>query len=246
MLEIRNLHKSFADREVLRGVSLSVDQGDVIAILGPSGSGKTTMLRCIDFLEKSDTGEMTFAGERFDMASLRKSDILRLRRRMGFVFQNYNLFANRTALANVTEGLLVARHMSRPQAEKVALEALDRVGMADRRDAWPNQLSGGQQQRVAIARAIAASPDLILFDEPTSALDPELVGEVLGVMRKLAEDGMTMLVVTHEMHFARGVASRCVLLDGGQLIEEAPPEEFFRNPKQERTRQFLRLLDEEG
>ena len=239
MLEIRNLRKAFGDLQVLKGIDLDVNKGDVVAILGASGSGKTTMLRCLNFLEKADYGTMTFDGQRVELAHVTRTQVNALRRRTGFVFQNYNLFANKTALQNVTEGLIVARKMPRRQADEIARAALVRVGMADRADYYSNQLSGGQQQRVAIARAMAADPEIIYFDEPTSALDPELTGEVLAVMRSLAEEGRTMLVVTHEMGFARHVANRVVFMDGGVIVEQNTAEAFFNDPQQLRTREFL-------
>ncbi len=243
MLDIKHVSKGFDGQEVLRDVSLHVDKGDVIAILGPSGSGKTTLLRCVSFLEKADRGEMTLDGMTVDMHSARKRQILALRKKMGFVFQSYNLFANKNALKNVTEGLIVAHHMPRAEAVEIAERCLSKVGMWDKRFSYPHQLSGGQQQRVAIARAIAGDPDVVLFDEPTSALDPELVGEVLQVMRELVQDGMTMLVVTHEMRFARQAASEVVLMDGGLIVERSKPADFFDHPATERARQFLNLLE---
>ena len=242
MLEIRNIHKRFGALDVLRGVDIAVEQGDVVAILGPSGSGKTTLLRCINFLETADSGEMIFDGERFDLAHTSKKDVQRLRKKTGFVFQNYNLFQNKTALQNVTEGLIIARKTPREQAMEIAMGALSKVGLADRAQSYPSQLSGGQQQRVAIARAIATRPEIIYFDEPTSALDPELTGEVLSVMRDLAAEGMTMLVVTHEMGFARTVSSRVVFLENGVVVESAPSADFFERPREERTKAFLRTL----
>ncbi len=244
MLELEGIRKSFGTLEVLRGVSLQVNKGDVVAILGPSGSGKTTLLRCANFLERSDGGTLTFDGERFDLAHMARRDVMRLRRKTGFVFQGYNLFRNKTALQNVTEGLTVVRRVPRKQAEDIGMAMLEKVGLADRRDYYPSQLSGGQQQRVAIARALATEPEIIYFDEPTSALDPELIGEVLSVMRDLAREGMTMLVVTHEMSFARHVSNRVILMEGGQIVESAPSAEFFSNPRQERTRAFLRTVEE--
>ena len=244
MLSVEHLQKSFDGKAVLRDVSLNVAPGDVITVLGPSGSGKTTLLRCLSFLEEADGGTMDFDGIRTPLHRPKRSTVAAVRRKMGFVFQNYNLFANRTALGNITEGLIVARRLPKAEAVERAERALGRVGLLDRRDAYPSQLSGGQQQRVAIARAMALEPDVILFDEPTSALDPELVGEVLSVMRDLAEDGMTMLVVTHELHFERQVSTRTILMDGGLIVEEAPPEQFFLNPRQERTRQFLQPFRE--
>lgn len=245
MLEIRNVCKSFGGTQVLRGVDLSVSKGDVVAILGPSGSGKTTLLRCLNFLETADEGEMIFDGEHFSLNRAGRGEIARLRKKTAFVFQNYNLFRNRTALGNVTEGLIVARKMPKAQAEQIGMQMLEKVGLADRRDAYPGQLSGGQQQRVAIARALASNPEIIYFDEPTSALDPELTGEVLAVMRRLAEEGMTMLVVTHEMSFARNVSTRVVFMENGAVVESGRSEEVFANPSEERTRAFLRIVSGE-
>ena len=243
MIEIQGVTKSFGPHSVLKGIDLSVNKGEVIAVIGPSGSGKTTLLRCLNYLETADSGTLVFDGERFDMAHSSKKDIARIRRRTGFVFQSYNLFSNRTAIENVTEGLIVARKTPKAEARKKGMELLERVGMADRADHFPIQLSGGQQQRVAIARALAADPEIIYFDEPTSALDPELTGEVLTVMKDLAQSGMTMMVVTHEMSFARNVSTRVVFMEDGLIVEEAPADEFFRNPKQERTRAFLQAVE---
>ena len=240
MLELRNIQKAFGSLEVLKGVSLNVNQGDVIAILGPSGSGKTTLLRCANFLERADGGELVFDGEHIPLKTVSKKDIARIRKKTAFVFQNYNLFANKTALQNVTEGLIAGRGIPKADAILTARAALEKVGLSDRADYYPSQLSGGQQQRVAIARAIAVSPEIIYFDEPTSALDPELTGEVLSVMRELANEGMTMLVVTHEMGFAKTVSNQVVLMEGGVIVESAPSREFFSNPRQERTRAFLK------
>ena len=242
LLEAKNIRKSFDGQEVLKGVDLQVDKGDVVAILGPSGSGKTTLLRCINFLERADGGTLTLDGETFDLPGIGKKDVARLRKKTAFVFQNYNLFRNRTALQNVTEGLIVGRRMPRARAVALGEQALQKVGLLDRRDAYPSQLSGGQQQRVAIARAIATSPAIIYFDEPTSALDPELTGEVLAVMRTLADEGMTMLVVTHEMGFARNVSDKVVFMEHGVVVESGPSAEFFAHPKEERTRAFLQTL----
>ncbi len=241
VLEIKDIHKSFGSLNVLDGVNLSVHKGDVIAILGPSGSGKTTLLRCINFLETADQGTMLFDEKEYDLASMHKNDIRDIRKKTGFVFQNYNLFANKTALQNVMLGLTSARKMDKKQAEKIGLEMLRKVGMEDRASHYPSQLSGGQQQRVAIARALATNPEIIYFDEPTSALDPELIGEVLNVMRELANEGMTMIVVTHEMSFAKEVSNHVIFMEGGKIIEQGTSKEFFENPKQERTREFLRL-----
>ena len=219
MIEIKGVKKSFGENHILKGVDLDIKDGEVIVILGPSGSGKTTFLRCISFLDKKQ--------------------IQQLRRKSGFVFQNYNLFANKTVLENVTMGLTVGEGVPKNEAEKRAMEALKKVGMADRANFYPNALSGGQQQRVGIARAIARNPELILFDEPTSALDPEMVGEVLKVMSELANEGVTMIVVTHELDFAKEAATKVVFMDGGNVIEQGSPEEIFVSPTQERTRQFL-------
>ena len=239
LLHVTDIRKSFGALEVLRGVDLSVSQGDVVAILGPSGSGKTTLLRCINFLEKADAGSLTFDGEEFQLGHVRKKDIARLRKKTAFVFQSYNLFLNKTALENVTEGLIIARKMPKAQAIEAGKRALDKVGLSDRADHYPSQLSGGQQQRVAIARAMAAEPEIIYFDEPTSALDPELTGEVLAVMRRLADEGMTMLVVTHELGFARTVSSHVVFMEGGVVVESGPSREVFEHPREARTRAFL-------
>lgn len=239
MLEIKNIRKAFDGQEILKGVDIKVNKGDVVTILGPSGSGKTTLLRCINFLEKADEGTMIFDQEHLKLDSVHKKDIAKIRRKTAFVFQSYNLFRNKTVLQNVTEGLITARKMPKSQAEEIGKKALDKVGLSDRYDYYPHQLSGGQQQRVGIARAIATDPELILFDEPTSALDPELIGEVLEVMRQLAAEGMTMLVVTHEMNFARNVSTRVVFMDQGIVVEENNPKDFFESPQEERTKQFL-------
>lgn len=239
MLELKNIKKSFGGTEVLKNVGLSVSKGDVVAILGPSGSGKTTLLRIANFLETADGGEMNFEGEVLDLPKVSHRDAARIRRKTGFVFQNYNLFRNLTALENVTEGLRVVHKLSAAEAERIGRECLEKVGMGDRADHYPSQLSGGQQQRVGIARAIAANPDVIFFDEPTSALDPELVGEVLAVIKKLAEEGRTLVIVTHELDFARHVATKVTFMDKGVVVEEGAPEVLFTNPKEPRTRQFL-------
>ena len=242
MLEVKGVKKSFGALDVLRGVDVSVEQGEVVSILGPSGSGKTTLLRCINFLERADSGLLIFDGEKFDMAAAGKKEIAAIRRKTAFVFQNYNLFLNKNALQNVTEGLVFARRIPKGEAEQRARAALEKVGLADRAGYYPHQLSGGQQQRVAIARAMALEPEIIFFDEPTSALDPELTGEVLAVMRQLAEEGMTMLIVTHELAFARSVSDRAVFMEGGVVVESGPAGELFDHPKQERTRAFLRAM----
>ena len=242
MLEVTGLRKSFDGREILKGIDLMMEKGDVVAILGPSGSGKTTMLRCLNFLERADAGKMIFDAERFDLHSASRAEVTRLRKKTAFVFQNYNLFLNKTVLQNVTLGLTAARGMNRAEAKTVALRALERVGMADRGDSYPSQLSGGQQQRVAIARGLASEPEIIYFDEPTSALDPELIREVLSVMRQLAEEGMTMLVVTHEMEFAKNVSSKVLFMEGGRVIESGPSKEFFADPREQRSREFINTI----
>lgn len=257
MLEIRNVQKTFrtyakpglfhrpgtrkvaSELPVLRGVDLTVEKGDVVAILGPSGSGKTTLLRCLNFLETADAGQLVFDGESFDLAHASRADIARLRKKTAFVFQNYNLFRNKTALQNVTEGLIVARKLPKEQADEIGMKMLAKVGLADRADYYPRQLSGGQQQRVAIARALALHPDILCFDEPTSALDPELTGEVLRVLRELADRKTTMIIVTHEMHFARDVADRILFMDGGVVVEEGPAKQLIDHPREQRTKQFL-------
>ena len=243
MLEIRDVRKSFGNVEVLRGVDLSVEKGDVVAILGSSGSGKTTLLRCINFLETADQGILVFDGETFHMERTSRKDAARIRRKTAFVFQNFNLFANKTALQNVTEGLIVARKTAKDKAEEIGRRALAKVGLKDRESHYPHQLSGGQQQRVGIARALATDPEIIFFDEPTSALDPELIGEVLEVMRELAQEGMTMLVVTHEMNFARNVSTKVIFMEHGKVVEEGNSKEFFENPREERTKAFLQMAN---
>ena len=226
-MEVKNVRKSFGQTQVLKGVDLRVDRGDVVAILGPSGSGKTTLLRCLNFLERADEGTLRFDEEEFQLGHMSKRNIARLRKRTAFVFQSYNLFLNKTALQNVTEGLIVGRKMPRDRAEEIGRRALSKVGMADRMNHYPSQLSGGQQQRVAIARAMAVEPEIIYFDEPTSALD------------QLAGEGMTMLVVTHELGFARTVSSQTVFMEHGVVVEAGASREVFEHPREERTRAFL-------
>ena len=244
MLEVKELKKSYGDLHVLKGINIQVNKGDVISILGPSGSGKTTFLRCLNFLESSDNGTLIFDDETYDLKHIHKKQIASLRKKTGFVFQNYNLFLNKTALQNVTEGLIVARKMNKKEAIEIGKKALDKVGLLDKADYYPSQLSGGQQQRVGIARAIAYNPEVIYFDEPTSALDPELIGEVLAVMKTLANEGMTMIVVTHELSFAKHVSNKVIFMDGGKVVEEGSPDEFFNHPKTDRAKQFLKSLNE--
>lgn len=239
MVEINGVKKSFGEVQVLKGIDLSVEKGDAVAVIGPSGSGKTTLLRCINFLERADEGEMVFDGERFDLSHISKKDILRIRRKTAFVFQSYNLFLNKTALQNITEGLIIGRKMPKKQAVDIGNRMLQKVGLADFGGYYPEQLSGGQQQRVAIARALASSPEIIYFDEPTSALDPELTSEVLAVMRQLANEGMTMLVVTHELGFAGNVSNKTVFMENGVVVESGTSKQLFDSPREERTRAFL-------
>ena len=241
LLEVKDIVKAFEDNEVLNGVSLKVNKGDVVSILGPSGSGKTTLLRCINFLEKADSGKLFFEGKEYDLSKIKKSEIAAIRMKTGFVFQNYNLFANKTVLQNITLGLTSARKINKKSAEEKALDVLVKVGMDSYKDYYPSQLSGGQQQRVAIARALATDPSILYFDEPTSALDPQLTAEVLEVMRSLAGEGMTMIVVTHEMGFAKEVSSHVVFMADGNIVEQGEAKEFFASPKQQRTREFLRI-----
>ena len=239
ILEAKGIKKSFGKAEILKGLDLSIDKGDVVAILGRSGSGKTTLLRCLDFLEKADEGKLIFDGVEYDLKTITKKQIRELRLKTGFVFQSYNLFSNMTALENVMEGLVTARKINKKEALETSLSMLEKVGMLEWKDHYPIQLSGGQQQRVAIARALATKPEVIYFDEPTSALDPELTGEVLAVMKTLAEEGMTMIVVTHEMGFARRVANRVVFMEEGKVLEEGDSETIFTSPKEKRTQEFI-------
>ena len=242
MLEIKNIKMSFGPNEVLKGINLNVDKGQKVIIMGPSGSGKSTFLRCINHLEKAKGGNMVFDGRAIDLASWKKEDIKFVRQSTSMVFQNYNLFPHRTAFENVIEGLVQVKKIPLKEASETANFYIDKVGMTDRKDYYPYALSGGQQQRTAIARALAMNPTVVLFDEPTSALDPELVGEVLSVMEKVAEEGMTMLVVTHEVNFAKKVADEVLLMDDGHVVEHGRPEQMLINPQNERTRQFLNMV----
>ncbi len=255
MIRIERLRKSFGALEVLKGIDLTVARGEVVCLIGPSGSGKSTLLRCVNFLEEPTSGLVYVDGEpigyHLDAAGRRVRDAARrinaMRARIGIVFQSYNLWPHKTALGNVIEALLVVRRRPRVEAIEIGLATLERVGLREKADEFPSRLSGGQQQRVAIARALAMEPEVMLFDEVTSALDPELVGEVLKVMRGLAADGMTMVVVTHEMGFAREVADRVAFMDGGVIVEEGPPEVVLGRPRNERTRRFLaRVLAANG
>jgi L-cystine transport system ATP-binding protein len=240
MLKLNNVYKQFGGNRVLNGVSVGVPRGKVVVLIGSSGSGKTTLLRCINFLEQADSGSMTLDNKTIDFAGVTGKEIMEIRKQTGMVFQSYNLFNNKTALENIMEGLIYAKGVSRADARRIAVELLERVGLPEKANAYPKELSGGQSQRVGIARALALNPKIILLDEPTSALDPELVGDVLDIIKKMADDGQTMLVVTHEMSFAREIASEIVFMDGGIVLEKGTPEKIFNNPDMERTREFLK------
>ena len=240
MIKVENLKLSFGKNEVLKGINFKIEKGQVISIIGPSGSGKSTFLRSLNFLETASSGTITFGNETFDLSKINKKDINRLRKNTTMVFQNYNLFKNKTALENVIEGLLIVKKMNRNEATKIGLKMLEKVGLKDKAEFYPNQLSGGQQQRVGIARAVAMSPEVILLDEPTSALDSELIGEVLKVIKDMVKENMTMIIVTHEMQFAREISDYIVFMDAGTIIEEGVPEEIFKNSGSERLQNFLR------
>ncbi|WP_379138376.1 amino acid ABC transporter ATP-binding protein [Paenibacillus sp. sgz500958] len=245
MIEIVDLHKSFGPLEVLKGVDLKLEHGKVLVIIGPSGSGKTTLLRCFNLLEVPDRGSITLGDSKLTFtgsAKIPRKDVLELRKKTGMVFQSYNLFPHMTALGNIMEGQITVQKRPKDEARKRALALLEKVGLLDKADSYPHQLSGGQQQRVAIARAMAVEPEVLLFDEPTSALDPELVGEVLKVIKQLAAEGMTMVIVTHEMKFAADVADKVILMDGGYILEEGTPREVLEHPKSQRALQFLNRL----
>lgn len=246
MLKVENLRKCFDGKQVLSDISFEINKGEVIAVIGPSGSGKSTMLRCLNYLEKIDGGSIVVEGdvmvktENKGVIYPAEKELRKIKQRLGLVFQNFNLFPHLSVLQNITEAPINVANIPKDEAQMTALELLDKMGLSDKAHAYPHQLSGGQSQRVAIARALAMKPDILFFDEPTSALDPELTGEVLKVIRLLAAEHMTMVVVTHEMNFAREVADRIVLMDNGQIVEDGSPEELFNNPKNERTRSFLK------
>jgi len=246
MISVTNLEKSFHNQKILKGVSFDIEKGDVVAILGPSGSGKTTLLRCLNFLEKSEKGTLVFDGTEYDLAHMDKNHINEIRKKTAFVFQNFNLFANKTVLENVTIGLTVARKIHKDEATKIAKKVITKVGLSEKLNSYPDQLSGGQQQRVAIARALALNPEIIYFDEPTSALDPELIGEVLSVIKELANEGMTMLVVTHEMNFAKNISNKVFFMDEGIIIENKKTKDFFNNPSNERVKNFIQNILAKG
>lgn len=240
MIKAENIHKSFGDLEVLKGIDMEVHPGEVVVLVGVSGSGKSTLLRCLNFLELTNEGVITIDGRRVNQ---KKDNLANVRAEVGMVFQHFNLFPHKTVLENVMEAPVMVKKTAKDVAKKMARDILEKVGLSDKADVYPNKLSGGQKQRVAIARALAMEPKALLFDEPTSALDPELVGEVLQVMKDLAEEGMTMVVVTHEMKFAKEVANRVIMLNEGVIIEDADPHTFFNNSTNERTRQFLEMVN---
>lgn len=239
MIEVKNLEKSFGKNHVLRGINETINEGEVVCIIGPSGSGKSTFLRCLNLLEQPTSGEVILDGEKINAPD---RDIDKIREKLGMVFQNFNLFPHMSVLDNITMAPIKVKGQARGEAEAEARRLLDVVGLLDKAEAYPSSLSGGQKQRVAIARALAMKPEIMLFDEPTSALDPEMVGEVLAVMKQLAEEGMTMVIVTHEMGFAREVADRVLFIDGGVILEQGTPEEIFGNPQNERTQTFLSMV----
>ncbi len=236
MIEIKNLYKSFGENEILKNINVTINKGEKVVIIGPSGSGKSTLLRCINLLETPDSGNIYFEGDNITDI---KCDINKIRQKMGMVFQNFNLFPHLTVLENITLAPVKLKLQSKEEAEKNAIRLLERIGLADKKDVYPSKLSGGQKQRIAIVRSLAMNPEIMLFDEPTSALDPEMIGEVLNLMKQLAEDGMTMVVVTHEMSFANSVANRVLFMDNGQILEENNPRDFFSNPVHDRSKEFL-------
>jgi len=242
MIKVQSLEKKFDDLEVLKGINLEVKKGEVVVIIGPSGSGKSTLLRCLNYLESPEKGTIDIDGVKIDASKVNARDIQSLRKKSAMVFQSFNLFNHKTVLQNITEALLVVKGMNKDQVVEIGKKLLCQVGLLEKKDIYPSKLSGGQKQRVAIARAMALDPNVILFDEPTSALDPELVNDVLNVIRQLAKKQMTMIIVTHEMSFARDVADRVIFMDDGKIVEEGKPEEVFKSPRHERTKQFLKQI----
>lgn len=243
MLQLTNIQKAYDDYKVLNGINLTVNDGEVVALIGPSGTGKTTLLRTINFLDPADQGQIQMDDHAVDVTNASKQDILNIRRKTAMVFQNYGLFKNKTALENVTEGLVVVQGKDKDEAEKLAKEALEKVGMLDKQDSYPSELSGGQQQRIGIARSVALKPEIMLLDEPTSSLDPERSAELLKILQEIAKSGVTMIIATHEMDFAKFVSSKVVFMEAGQIVEEGTPEQIFNNAQNERTRNFVNKIE---
>ncbi len=243
MLQLTNIQKAYDDYKVLNGINLTVNDGEVVALIGPSGTGKTTLLRTINFLDPADQGQIQMDDHAVDVTNASKQDILNIRRKTAMVFQNYGLFKNKTALENVTEGLVVVQGKDKDEAEKLAKEALEKVGMLDKQDSYPSELSGGQQQRIGIARSVALKPDIMLLDEPTSSLDPERSAELLKILQEIAKSGVTMIIATHEMDFAKFVSSKVVFMEAGQIVEEGTPEQIFNGAQNERTRHFVNKIE---
>ena len=243
MIEIKDIHKRYNDLEVLKGISVSIDKGEVISIIGPSGTGKSTFLRCIIYLEVAEQGTISFGNETYNLNNMSKKEVNQLRSHSSMVFQNWNLFKNRTALENIMEHLIYVKKLSKDESEEIAKKYLEVVGLSEKKDYYPHQLSGGQQQRIGIARAMAINPEIMLFDEPTSSLDPELIKYVLTVIKDLALSKQTMMIVTHEMKFAKDVSNRILFLEGGKILEEGKPEQIFEHPQHNRIKEFLDLLE---
>ena len=243
MIEIKDIHKRYNDLEVLKGISVSIDKGEVISIIGPSGTGKSTFLRCINYLEVAEQGTISFGNETYNLNNMSKKDVNQLRSHSSMVFQNWNLFKNRTALENIMEHLIYVKKLRKDKSEEIAKKYLEVVGLSEKKDYYPHQLSGGQQQRIGIARAMAINPEIMLFDEPTSSLDPELIKYVLTVIKDLALSKQTMMIVTHEMKFAKDVSNRILFLEGGKILEEGKPEQIFEHPQHNRIKEFLDLLE---